>query len=138
MTETNINVTDAIRGQQEQLKRLIAQQNWLREAPETTAAVCLWCEYFWPHSRAAVRQIGLTDHHAEARRILRWIRASHRDVISREDVRRDALNQRFTADEVDRLLQVLATAGWLQKIPREPRPGPGRPTIRWAVNPKLI
>ena len=36
MTETNINVTDALRGQQEQLKRLIAQQNWLREAPETT------------------------------------------------------------------------------------------------------
>jgi gas vesicle protein len=36
MTETNINVTDALRGQQEQLKRLIAQQNWLREASNAT------------------------------------------------------------------------------------------------------
>lgn len=36
MTETNINVTDALRGQQEQLKRLTAQQNWLREASNAT------------------------------------------------------------------------------------------------------
>lgn len=36
MAETNINVTDALRGQQEQLKRLIAQPSWLREAPEAT------------------------------------------------------------------------------------------------------
>lgn len=36
MIETNINVTDALRGQQEQLKRLIAQQNWLREASSAT------------------------------------------------------------------------------------------------------
>jgi hypothetical protein len=102
------------------------------------AASRLWRDYFWPHSRAAVRQIGLTDRHAEARRVLRWARAGHRDVISREDVRRDALSQRFNADEVDGLLQVLVTAGWLQKMAGEPRPGPGRPTNRWAVNPKLI
>jgi hypothetical protein len=36
MAETNINVTDALRGQQEQLKRLIAQPNWLREASDAT------------------------------------------------------------------------------------------------------
>jgi hypothetical protein len=35
MAETSINVTDALRGQQEQLKRLAAQRNWLSEAPET-------------------------------------------------------------------------------------------------------
>lgn len=36
MAETNIKVTDALRGQQEQLTRLISQQNWLREAPNVT------------------------------------------------------------------------------------------------------
>jgi hypothetical protein len=30
------------------------------------AAVRLWREYFWPHSRAAVRQVGLTEKHANA------------------------------------------------------------------------
>ena len=99
------------------------------------AAVRLWRDYFWPHSRAAVRQIGLTDHHAEARRVLRWIRAGRRDLVSREDVRRDALSQRLNADEVDSLLEILVAAGWLRK---EVQPTPGRYAIRWAVNPKLL
>jgi hypothetical protein len=36
MAETSISVTDALRGQQEQLKRLLAQQNWFQEASKTT------------------------------------------------------------------------------------------------------
>ena len=32
-------------------------------------------EYFWPHARAALRQIGLTDRHRDIRRALRWIAA---------------------------------------------------------------
>jgi hypothetical protein len=36
MAETNISVTDALRGQQEQLKRLLAQQNWFQEASKAT------------------------------------------------------------------------------------------------------
>ena len=104
------------------------------EAPFVEAAVRLWCDYFWPHSRAAIRQIGLTDHHAEARRVLRWIRAGRRDLVSREDVRREALSQRFNADQVDSLLEILVTAGWLRK---EVQPTSGRYAVRWAVNPKL-
>jgi hypothetical protein len=30
------------------------------------AAVRLWQEYFWPHSRAALRQIGLSRKHSAA------------------------------------------------------------------------
>jgi hypothetical protein len=40
------------------------------------AAVQLWRDYFWPHSRAALRQIGLTEKHKNARRALCWIRAT--------------------------------------------------------------
>lgn len=36
MAETNINVTDALRGQQEQLKRLIVQKIWVSEASKAT------------------------------------------------------------------------------------------------------
>jgi len=36
MAETNVNVTDALRGQQEQLKRLIAQEIWVSEASKAT------------------------------------------------------------------------------------------------------
>jgi hypothetical protein len=36
MAKTNISVTDALRGQQEQLKRLIAQKSWLRDASTAT------------------------------------------------------------------------------------------------------
>jgi hypothetical protein len=36
--ETRINVVDALRGQQEQLKRLIAQKIWISEAPKPTLA----------------------------------------------------------------------------------------------------
>ena len=36
MAETRINVVDALRGQQDQLKRLIAQKIWLSEAPKAT------------------------------------------------------------------------------------------------------
>ena len=36
MAETKISVTDALRGQQEQLKRLIAQEIWVGEASKTT------------------------------------------------------------------------------------------------------
>jgi hypothetical protein len=34
MAETTINVVDALRGQQDQLKRLIAQKMWISEAPK--------------------------------------------------------------------------------------------------------
>ena len=55
------------------------------------AAVRLVRDYFWPHSRAALRQIGLNERHANARRLLRWIRAHNRREISLKDARRDAL-----------------------------------------------
>jgi hypothetical protein len=59
------------------------------------AAIRLWRVYFWPHSRAALRQTGLSERHRDARRALRWIRANKKPEVSREDIRRDALGQRL-------------------------------------------
>jgi hypothetical protein len=36
MAQTTINVVDALRGQQEQLRRLIAQKIWITAAPKAT------------------------------------------------------------------------------------------------------
>ena len=54
------------------------------EVPKScmVAATKLLREYFWPHARAALRQIGLTDRHRDLRRTLRWIRASGQTEIS--------------------------------------------------------
>ena len=36
MAEDRVNIVDALRGQQEQLKRLIAQKMWISDAPKET------------------------------------------------------------------------------------------------------
>ena len=100
------------------------------------AAVRLVTEYFWPHARAAIRQIGLTESHAKARKVLRWLRAERRDQVSIEDVRRGALQQSLNAEATQKLVEALVQAGWLRKAPIEKR-GRGRHAHRWAVNPLL-
>src|SRR6476620_6688250 len=63
------------------------------------AAVRLWRDYFWPHSRAALRQIGLTEKHTNARRALSWTRANQRTEVSIQDIRQDALGRRLDAEQ---------------------------------------
>jgi hypothetical protein len=99
------------------------------------AAERLVRDYFWPHSRAALRQIGLNERHANARRLLGWIRAHDRREISLKDARRDALGQSLDADETQQLLENVAKAGWLRKKTTETD---GRPKHRWEANPKLF
>ena len=100
------------------------------------AAIRLWSEYFLPHARAALRQIGLTDQHANARRVLRWGRAQDRRIVSREDVRRDALAQYLDATQTQKLIDGLVAAGWLRDV-SDQKSGRGRKSQRWAVNPAL-
>ncbi len=99
-----------------------------------TAAVRLVLKYFWPHARAALRQIGLTERHADARRILRWLRGNRCTEVSREDIRRNALGRSRDAEQTQHSLDYLCKAGWLR--PRSRAPG-GRPSVRYEVNPKL-
>jgi hypothetical protein len=97
-------------------------------------AVDLVVNYFWPHARAALRQIGLNERQAEARRVLRWIAASGKQEISREEVRSEALGRRLLADATQELLQDLERSGWLRS--KQHSTG-GRPSVRWLVNPQL-
>jgi hypothetical protein len=92
-------------------------------------------EYFWPHARAALRQIGLTDRHRHIRRTLRWIKTHRVREISVKDVRREALGHSLDAEQTHELLDRMVMAGWLR--PEKTDTG-GRPLERWQVNPKLF
>lgn len=99
------------------------------------AATRLLCEYFWPHARAALRQIGLTDRHRHLRRALRWIKANNRIEVSLKDVRREAFGGALDAEQARDLLDRLVTVGWLRL---EKTDTGGRPRERWLVNPVIF
>jgi len=107
------------------------------DARHIERAVLLWKGYLWPHGRAALRLVGLSDKHGHARTVLRWLHAGNKATVSREEVRREALAQRLDAGETQALLDMLVRAGWLREAPAKVS-GPGRPPRRWEVNPRLF
>ena len=98
-------------------------------------AIKLMREYFWPHARAALRQIGLTDRHKHLRCALRWIQANRLSLVSLKDIRREALGGSLDAEQTRGLLDRRVAAGWLR--PKKTETG-GRPRERWSVNPSLL
>jgi hypothetical protein len=102
------------------------------------AAIKLVMEYFWPHTRAALRLIKLSDEETNVRPVLRWIKANGLHEVSREDIRREALHQNFDAASVDAVIEELERGAWLRKIIPPKTTAAGPPRIRWEVNPKLF
>jgi hypothetical protein len=96
-------------------------------------AAKLWRHYYWPHARAVFDSAGL---HGQVRRGARWLCDADADIVSREDIRRRAFSMTVTAVEADQVLNRLERLGFVkpQEVSRE---GPGRPAIRWRVNPAL-
>src|SRR5215475_4839856 len=80
------------------------------------SAIRFWREYFWPHSRTALRQIGLVEKHTNARRTLRWLASHRKTAVSLLDVRREALGRRLDAEHTRSLLDGLTRAGWLKLV----------------------
>jgi hypothetical protein len=99
-------------------------------------AIKLVREYFWPHARAVLRQIGLTDRHRNIRRVLRWLRVHDRHVVSLRDIRREALSESVDVQQARELVERMVDAGWLRAEERQ-KTG-GRPLERWSVNPQLF
>src|SRR6266446_908651 len=106
------------------------------EAVQT--AIDLWVSYFWPHARAALRQVGLSENHTNQRRILRWIRGNQRKEISVQDIRRNALAGALDAKKTEELLFALVRSGWLRELKPPVGPKGGKPLKRWLVNPILF
>jgi hypothetical protein len=102
------------------------------------AAIKLVRDYFWPHARACLRQIGLTERHSDARKALRWIRAQRKTEVSLMDVRRHALNERLDEKQTEDVLAHLERGGWVRKHKKPSGPAGGKPVVRWDVNPILF
>src|SRR5262249_10366944 len=98
-------------------------------------AIRLWRDFFWPHARAAMRQIGLSDRHRNARRVLRWIIAHNKREIAGHEIRQNALAKSLDAEQTQDLLNSLERAGWLKA---ETIKTSGRPKLRWTVNSQLF
>jgi hypothetical protein len=105
-------------------------------ARSIAAAIRLVNDYFWPHSRAALRQIGLSEKHANARRVLRWLASERSHEFSREDIRCSALGRTQDAEQTQSLIDALVKSGWCREITPE-RKVAGRPARRWTTNPRL-
>jgi hypothetical protein len=101
-------------------------------------AIRLWREFFWPHAGAAMRQIGLTERHADARKALRWIGEQRKAEVSLKDIRRHALNERLDEEHTKAVLSHLERAGWVRKYERPGGPTGGKPVVRWEINPILF
>jgi hypothetical protein len=99
-------------------------------------AVSLWWDYYRPHATALFSREG-TSEESRARRVVRWLRAGGRDVISLKDVRRSALREAVDAREADEVIDRLVDAGALRPRPRVKTDRPGRPALRWDVNPLI-
>jgi hypothetical protein len=105
-----------------------------------TGAISLWRDYYWPHARAALRQIGLSERNVLARRTLKWIRANFHKLegglLSARDIRREALGQSLDQAQTEELFAGLEKSGWLRRLP--PQPTGGRARQRWQINPALL
>ena len=102
--------------------------------PSVEAALDIWATYFWPHSRACLRQVGQTKETANARRVLRWCKREKITEIGVENARREALGKTLDARQTEDLLDTLMKRGWLKKTTTQTK---GRPRHRWEVNPAL-
>ena len=100
-------------------------------------AIALWRDYFRLHAKVFFDRVAPGDLEARARRVVRWLKASGRSEVSREDIRRTALGQTVNASEADQVLARLTEAGVLRLIATAQPSQRGRPALRWEVNPAL-
>ena len=100
-------------------------------------AAGLWADYFWPVARTIFAGAGKTPADRQARRIIAWIRRTEASTISLEDVRVSALGRAVDAADATALIARLVRGGVLRPAPAVAKGGPGRPAIRWDVNPAL-
>lgn len=92
--------------------------------------------YLVPHAGSAISSMGANPDHNAAKHILRWMEERALQSFTRREVQQST--RRATAfDEparLDRALDLLTDNGFLRKV-SEPPKGPGRPSIRFEVNP---
>lgn len=107
-------------------------------AEEMDRAVLLWSDYFRPHACALFHHTLPGKRERQMRQVVRWLRQQGLSDVSREDVRREALQRTVDASEAEQVLYRLRDAGVVQRIDYDLPSRGGRPPNRWWVNPALI
>jgi hypothetical protein len=105
---------------------------------EMDGAARLWSDYFRPHARALLHHATPGKRERQMRQVVRWLRQQGLSDVSREDVRREALQRTVDASEAEQVLYRLRDAGVVQRIDYDLPSRGGRPPNRWWVNPALI
>jgi hypothetical protein len=105
----------------------------LRHARQAAA----WCEYLESHARRVYSCI-VTPQMRAARELAQKIK--RRDVgadgiLLCRDIYLKGWSSLDSPEAVREAASVLEDAGWLREMPREPRPG--RPAIRYTINPRI-
>jgi hypothetical protein len=102
------------------------------------AAHTLWAYYYLPQAQSVFDRAGVAGCELAARRTARWLRNVRSTVISREDVRRQALCQTVNAAVAEDVIARLEAAGLLRALPATGSAEGGPRLRRWAVNPQLV
>jgi hypothetical protein len=103
------------------------------------AAVAL-AKYFIRHARAAFAEMGADGTMAAARDIAAWVTSRGDATFLRRDCHR-AYEHRFQhVEDLQPVLDVLATHEWIRRLPKRPSgPKGGRsPEGEYAVNPEAL
>jgi len=96
----------------------------------------LWSGYFRPHARALFHRTDPGYLEGKTRQAARWLKACGLSSVSREDIRREALQRSITASDAEQVLYRLRDASFIEKVEYR-MPLRGRPPNRWWVNPAL-
>lgn len=97
----------------------------------------LWSDYYWPHAQAVFGAASPSIAERRVRRVGRWLQRMRPPMISREEVRREALGQAVNADIAESVIERLEQYGVLRMLPPQTGRSGGRPRRRWEVNPDL-
>lgn len=129
------------------LAGLLALMDWAATddaAPCTTVgeghlerAHGLWADYFWPQAQSVFGQAAATLDERRVRRVGQWLRRMRPPIVSREEVRRDALAHAADAETAERVIERLEQHGVLRMLEPLVNRNGGPRRRRWQVNPEL-
>lgn len=106
-------------------------------AEQIERAVRLWSDYFRPHAFALFHRATPSERDRQARRVVRWLCQRGLSEVSREQVRREALQRSVNASDAEQVLYRLREAGIVEKVHYSIPQAGGRPPNRWCINPRL-
>ncbi len=106
-------------------------------AEQIERAAELWSDYFHPHARALFHRMVPSPRDRQMRRVVRWLRQHGPSDVSREEIRREALQRTVDASDAEQVLYRLRDAGVVERVEYDSLSS-GRTPNRWWVNPALI